>query len=106
MANILLQEELENASKEKEARPENNPNGEETEPEEVVLPTDLTKILSVHQLIQQLSEVLPTNPGSDKTVIGFVGYPNVGKSSTMNALIGAKKVTVSSTPGKTKHFQV
>ncbi|KAL8890949.1 MAG: hypothetical protein Q9215_001950 [Flavoplaca cf. flavocitrina] len=40
-----------------------------------------------------------------KTKIGLVGYPNVGKSSTINALIGAKKVSVSSTPGKTKHFQ-
>src|SRR5438045_5722447 len=40
-----------------------------------------------------------------KTQIGLVGYPNVGKSSTINALIGAKKVSVSSTPGKTKHFQ-
>lgn len=37
--------------------------------------------------------------------IGLVGYPNVGKSSTINALIGAKKVSVSATPGKTKHFQ-
>ncbi|KAF8244772.1 nucleolar GTP-binding protein [Wilcoxina mikolae CBS 423.85] len=40
-----------------------------------------------------------------KTTIGLVGYPNVGKSSTINALIGSKKVSVSSTPGKTKHFQ-
>lgn len=38
-------------------------------------------------------------------VVGLVGYPNVGKSSTINALIGEKKVSVSSTPGKTKHFQ-
>lgn len=38
-------------------------------------------------------------------MIGFVGYPNVGKSSTINALAGAKKVGVTSTPGKTKHFQ-
>lgn len=29
----------------------------------------------------------------------------MGKSSTINALIGSKKVSVSSTPGKTKHFQ-
>ena len=38
-------------------------------------------------------------------MVGLVGYPNVGKSSTINALIGEKKVSVSSTPGKTKHFQ-
>ena len=37
--------------------------------------------------------------------MGLVGYPNVGKSSTINALLGEKKVSVSSTPGKTKHFQ-
>jgi large subunit GTPase 1 len=41
-----------------------------------------------------------------KANIGLVGYPNVGKSSTINALVGAKCVAVGSTPGKTKHFQV
>ena len=35
----------------------------------------------------------------------MVGYPNVGKSSTINALFTSKKVVVSATPGKTKHFQ-
>lgn len=40
-----------------------------------------------------------------KLQVGLVGYPNVGKSSTINALIGAHKVSVSATPGKTKHFQ-
>lgn len=47
----------------------------------------------------------PKNPSGTVTTIGLVGYPNVGKSSTINALLGAKKVSVSATPGKTKHFQ-
>lgn len=38
-------------------------------------------------------------------MVGLVGYPNVGKSSTINALLDEKVVSVSSTPGKTKHFQ-
>lgn len=39
------------------------------------------------------------------TNIGFVGYPNVGKSSVINVLIGEKKVGVAAQPGKTKHLQ-
>jgi len=42
----------------------------------------------------------------NRTVVGLVGYPNVGKSSTINSLLTYKKVSVSATPGKTKHFQV
>jgi large subunit GTPase 1 len=47
-----------------------------------------------------------------KACVGMVGYPNVGKSSVINTLLGVAKsshgklrVAVSSTPGKTKHFQ-
>lgn len=45
------------------------------------------------------------NSAPKHVVVGFVGYPNVGKSSTINALVGQKRTGVTSTPGKTKHFQ-
>jgi len=51
----------------------------------------------------QMKEYEPPQDGS--VVIGMVGYPNVGKSSTINALCGEKRVAVTSQPGKTKHFQ-
>ncbi|KAM4041002.1 large subunit GTPase 1 homolog [Anomaloglossus baeobatrachus] len=41
----------------------------------------------------------------EQVTVGLVGYPNVGKSSTINTILGNKKVSVSATPGHTKHFQ-
>jgi ribosome biogenesis GTPase A len=37
--------------------------------------------------------------------IGCCGFPNVGKSSLLNSLKGRKCVSVSKTPGHTKHLQ-
>ena len=69
-----------------------------------------TRIITTEELEDLFLENSPdVDTGQEgqprKTIIGLVGYPNVGKSSTINALIGAKKVSVSATPGKTKHFQ-
>lgn len=64
------------------------------------------KLLSREELIELFRNVYqgPTYT-ENVTTIGLVGYPNVGKSSTINALMTEKKVSVSATPGKTKHFQ-
>ncbi|OXB83134.1 UNVERIFIED_CONTAM: hypothetical protein H355_016698 [Colinus virginianus] len=51
-----------------------------------------------------LSMILPIITVTLPLVIQ-VGYPNVGKSSTINTILGDKKVSVSATPGRTKHFQ-
>ncbi|XP_055537026.1 large subunit GTPase 1 homolog [Wyeomyia smithii] len=64
------------------------------------------KILSNTELIalfKSLHTAERVTPGL--VTVGLVGYPNVGKSSTINAVFLEKKVSVSATPGKTKHFQ-
>lgn len=77
--------------------------------EEILEKIKILKIDQLEELFLQKSPsepLLPPLPGKEPILqIGLVGYPNVGKSSTINALVGAKKVSVSSTPGKTKHFQ-
>lgn len=79
-------------------------------PQEQLSLEEQTRILTTDDLEALFLQHSPASPtGKDaqarKTAIGLVGYPNVGKSSTINALLGAKKVSVSATPGKTKHFQ-
>ncbi|XP_013932008.1 PREDICTED: large subunit GTPase 1 homolog isoform X2 [Thamnophis sirtalis] len=60
---------------------------------------------------EELLEILKAVHAGRKKVregeltVGLVGYPNVGKSSTINTILGKKKVSVSTTPGRTKHFQ-
>lgn len=52
------------------------------------------------------------DPKYDRVPFGMVGFPNVGKSSVINVLMGSAKnahgvvrVGVAAQPGKTKHFQ-
>lgn len=56
--------------------------------------------------VQQVDQENESSPGADKPlVLGFIGHPNVGKSSIVNALSGGKKVSVSRTAGHTKRAQ-
>ena len=64
-----------------------------------------TKLLSRSELLQYFKIFKKVDNEKCYAMIGLVGYPNVGKSSTINALMQEKKTAVSATPGKTKHFQ-
>lgn len=107
-ANALLEKE-----QEEEEQIRNNPqyvsalkyeNSDDVEENEDIR---ILKVGELEQLfLSAAPEITPSEQFPDRTLqIGLVGYPNVGKSSTINALVGSKKVSVSATPGKTKHFQ-
>ena len=56
--------------------------------------------------------ITPNERYSNRIQFGMVGFPNVGKSSVINVLVGSSKHThnlvrvgVAAQPGKTKHFQ-
>lgn len=79
-----------------------------TDPKLPKLPTDKNSphLLSRTELIEFLRHIYTGPRNTEQHVtIGMVGYPNVGKSSTINSLMTVKKVSVSATPGKTKRFQ-
>lgn len=68
--------------------------------------TELLDILCKYVNLQGIKN------NNDRIEFGMVGFPNVGKSSVLNVLVGASKndhkasrVGVAAQPGKTKHFQ-
>ncbi|XP_057594986.1 large subunit GTPase 1 homolog isoform X5 [Hippopotamus amphibius kiboko] len=67
---------------------------------------NFSHLVSKQELLEILKQIHPGKKVKDgQLTVGLVGYPNVGKSSTINTIMGDKKVSVSATPGHTKHFQ-
>lgn len=65
-----------------------------------------SRMIGVDEIVSLLESIqIKTPHEAGLTTVGLVGYPNVGKSSTINAIFGRKKVSVSATPGHTKRFQ-
>lgn len=89
---------------EKQNEPENPVDEEAEQAEQIQCDTDF-HVLNREQLIAFLKSFRPEG-STELFSVGLVGYPNVGKSSTINSLMGIKRTSVSATPGKTKHFQV
>eukprot|EP00727_Mastigamoeba_balamuthi_P013214 m51a1_g8515 putative nucleolar gtp-binding protein 2 (703) ;mRNA; r:86978-89558 len=56
-------------------------------------------------LIQLLRQYSALHKDNAQISVGFVGYPNVGKSSVINALVGKKSCGVAPIPGMTKVWQ-
>ena len=73
---------------------------------------ELLDILCEYGDMQGVLDDVEDKESKSRVEFGMVGFPNVGKSSVLNVLVGASKnnhkanrVGVASMPGKTKHFQ-
>lgn len=64
------------------------------------------EIFDRNRLVEMLKkQKIDTLKNPPRLAVGMIGYPNVGKSSTVNVVMQTKKVSVSAMPGHTRHVQ-
>lgn len=70
------------------------------------LPASATHGLGIGDLLDAVTAIVPEGSAEadrdDATRIAFLGRPNVGKSSLVNAIVGEKRVIVDERPGTTR----
>ncbi|XP_059158529.1 large subunit GTPase 1 homolog [Physella acuta] len=71
----------------------------------IVNKPDIMSAQELLEIFRRLAQSSSEARSSSVKTIGMVGYPNVGKSSTINVILEEKRLGVSATPGKTKHLQ-
>jgi len=111
-----VEEEEDNRTNDRAANCSNHNAGTENK-EESSFHAGVEKPLTRKELLDwlhnfSLENQCPRDPKYDRIPYGMVGFPNVGKSSVINVLMGnarnthgVVRVGVASQPGKTKHFQ-
>jgi ribosome biogenesis GTPase A len=86
------------------ALPQSEDNNESTTSEEAEEESS-----SEDEELPQTEDLLPdsqySNPNKSFLTLGFIGHPNVGKSTLINTLNGKKVCSTSRTPGHTKYKQ-
>lgn len=97
-------EHIEKEEIKEQRRPKLNDSEDEDGEVDYNTPNLLTRGQILKLLKKRKESIEITNP-TGRLIVGTVGYPNVGKSSVINVLLGSKQVGVASLPGKTKHFQ-
>jgi GTP-binding protein len=70
------------------------------------IPVSATNALNTGDLLDEIVKALPKDHDEedhdDEIKVAFIGRPNVGKSSMVNAVLGEERVIVSDVPGTTR----